>query len=225
MAGLSPIPDKMGGMAAWETLVAGIAGGLVGVGGTYLGAWRTGRTQMAVARQQERAQVAIAREERQQRRFEEAYTEMLEVVTRIRYWVFTVYPMLTRTQEEYTMPPVPELPDIAKSEALWTVYWSPRVEQLMEEWEQIVRKLQITGSVIGVGRALEAKGQASQIDLTAKLMELDDLKGAVLDADKRLRKQVRAELLGRDDGHAIDVPSALQVPGLMDEQRDQGDHK
>jgi hypothetical protein len=34
-------------MAPWVTLVAGIAGGALGVGGTCLGAWLTGRTQTA----------------------------------------------------------------------------------------------------------------------------------------------------------------------------------
>jgi hypothetical protein len=42
------VPDKIVAMVPWEaTLVAGIAGGVIGVGGTYLGAWLTGRTQTA----------------------------------------------------------------------------------------------------------------------------------------------------------------------------------
>ena len=212
-------------MVPWPNLITGVVG-VAGIAGTIVAARITGKTQMAVVRQQESAQVAIAREERQQRRFEDAYTEMLAAVTRIRYWVYTVYPPLTRTAEEFTMPPVPELPDAAKSEALWTVYWSPRVEQLMGEWEQSVRKLQVTGMVIGMGRAADASAQAnlhiaasreSRIDVAAKLIELEGLKQAVLDADKRVREQVRAELLGRDDGHAIEVsPDTEKGPAEAD---------
>ena len=54
-------------MAAWETLVAGISGGLVGVGGTYLGAWRTGRTQttnlkLSIEAEREQARLADKRQ-------------------------------------------------------------------------------------------------------------------------------------------------------------------
>jgi hypothetical protein len=112
------------------------------------------------------------------------------------------------------MPPIPELPDAAKSEALWTVYWSPRVEQLMEEWQQSIRKIQLAGMVIGMGRATEAKGQQSQIDVAAKLMELEVLKQAVLEADRRVREQVRAELLGRHDGQASMTALSSADPGL-----------
>jgi len=53
-------------MAPWETLLAGVAGGVVGVGGTCLGAWLTGRTQTAnlklsISAENERAHVAEKR--------------------------------------------------------------------------------------------------------------------------------------------------------------------
>jgi hypothetical protein len=54
-------------MVPWEaTLVAGIAGGVIGVGGTYLGAWLTGRTQTAnlklsIITENERARIAEKR--------------------------------------------------------------------------------------------------------------------------------------------------------------------
>jgi hypothetical protein len=186
-------------MVPWDTLITG-AVGVAGIGGTILAARITSKSQMAVARQQTEAQVAVAREERQQRRLEEAYLEMLAAITSIYYWVPTVYPILTRMAEEFTMPPLPVLPDNAKKEALWTAYWSPRVEHLMKGWEQKVFALQHAGMAIGLGRSLEAQGQVPTIDVAAKLIELPDLKQAVIEADKKVRYQVRAELIGQDDG-------------------------
>ena len=51
------------------------------------------------------------------------------------------------------MPPLPELPDNARKEGVWSAYWSPRVEQLTEEWQVTVRKLQHAGMIMGMARA------------------------------------------------------------------------
>ena len=183
--------------------VAVVVVGVAGIVATYRAGGRQQDTALAVVRQQADAQVAVAREERQQRRLEEAYLEMLAAITNIYYWVFTVYPIVTKTPDQFTMPPLPELPDTARKEALWTAYWSPRVEQLMKEWETVVRSLQSAGIGIGAGRSIEQSGQQSGIDVQALLLELPERKQKVVDADKRIREQVRLELLGKHDGHAI----------------------
>jgi hypothetical protein len=230
---------------AWEWVapVAGAVGtvtvGVAGIFATYKAGSRQQNTALEVVRLQAEAQVAVAREERQQRRLEEAYLEMLAAITNIHYWVFTVYPVFTQTAEQFTMPPLPELPDSASKEALWTAYWSPRVEQLMRDWEASVRKLQSTGMRsnysevlwfptqhpwadqgrrsgrphdfriltmrIGIGRSTERSGQVSGIDVPALLLELQEQKREVHDADRRVREQVRSELLGQHDGHAEEV--------------------
>ena len=90
---------------AWEWVVpvagavTGVAVGLAGIIATYKAGNRQQATALAVVRQQADAQVAVAREERQQRRLEEAYLEMLAALTTIYYWVPTVYPMLTDKPE------------------------------------------------------------------------------------------------------------------------------
>jgi hypothetical protein len=138
------------GLMAWEWVapiagaVATVSVGVAGIVATYKAGSRQQNTALEVVRQQAEAQIAVAREERQQRRLEEAYLEMLAAITSIHYWVFTVYPALTNTLDQFTMPPLPDLPDNARKEALWTAYWSPRVEQLMEDWEAAVRRLQST---------------------------------------------------------------------------------
>jgi hypothetical protein len=193
---------------AWEwvaptaSATAAIAVGVTGIIATYRAGSRQQATALAVARQQVDAQVAVAREERQQRRLEEAYLEMLAAITSIQYWVFTVYPMMAQTPEQYTMPPLPELADNARKEALWTAYWSPRIEQLMEEWESAVRQVQSAGVGIDGALSTEKRGQKSGIDLSSLLLELPGRKRKVAEADKRVRQQVRLELLGKHDGHA-----------------------
>lgn len=189
----------------WEWLAAPVVG-LAGIISTYLAGGRQQQTALAVVRQQTDVQVAVAREERQQRRLEEAYLETLTALSHIYYWVFAVYPPITQTPEQYTMPPLPELPDNARKEAAWTAYWSPRVEQLMDEWQLTVRKLQHAGMSISMARAAEAKGQQSGLDHPTLALELPGLKQAVVDADKSVRNQVRLELLGQSDGHAENVP-------------------
>ena len=54
-------------MVSWTTLITGIAGGVIGVGGTSLGAWLTGRTQTAnlklsINAERERARIADKRQ-------------------------------------------------------------------------------------------------------------------------------------------------------------------
>jgi hypothetical protein len=107
---------------AWEwvaptaSTTAAIVVGVTGIVATYRAGSRQQATALAVTGQQVDAQVAVAREERQQRRLEEAYLELLAVVTTIRYWVFTVYPEITQTPEQYTMPPIPQPPDAPRKE-------------------------------------------------------------------------------------------------------------
>jgi hypothetical protein len=193
----------------WVSPVAGAVGtvtvGVAGIFATYKAGSRQQNTALEVVRLQAETQVAVAREERQQRRLEEAYLEMLAAITNIHYWVFTVYPVFTQSAEQFTMPPLPELPDSASKEALWTAYWSPRVEQLMRDWEASVRKLRSTGMRIGIGRSTEQSGQVSGIDVPALLLELQEQKREVIDADRRVREQVRSGLLGQHDGHAEEV--------------------
>ena len=84
---------------------------------------------------------------------------------------------------------------------MWTAYWSPRVEQLMSEWQAAVRELQRAGLVIGMARSVEEGGSGSRLNLSEWLSKLPELKQAIFDADKRIRNQVRSELLGQHDGH------------------------
>jgi len=196
---------------AWEwvaptaSAAAAVVVGVAGIVATYKAGNRQQDVALTVARQQGDAQVAVAREERQQRRLETAYLELLVAITKVRYWVFTVYPLLTYTPDQYTMPPLPELPDSDQKEALWTAYWSPRVKQLIEQWDKAVRHLQSAGFGIAAARETEGSGQPSGIDVHTLHLELPDRKQKVIEMDDRIREQVRLELLGQHDGHPEEV--------------------
>jgi hypothetical protein len=112
---------------------------------------------------------------------------------------------MTNTVEQFTMPPLPELQDNERKEALWTAYWSPRVEQLMSEWQAAVRELQHAGLVIGMARSFEESGRESRLNSSDWLSKLPEMKQAIFDVDKRIRNQVRSELLGQHDGHTETV--------------------
>ena len=72
----------------------------------------------------------------------------------------------------------------------------------MKEWESAVRQLQNAGIGIGIARSTEKGGQQSGIDQWTLIMELPDWRRKVVEADERIREQVRLELLGKHDGHA-----------------------
>lgn len=186
-------------VVSWSWIATAIVG-VAGVISTYLAGARQQRATLEVATQHIEASAEAAREERRQRRIESAYTDMLTALRRVYYWVFTVYPLLVQTPEQYTMPPLPEPADPAASEALWGTYWSPRVEQLMDQWELAVRELRQGGWAVGSARP----GSIDEVEAKNKLPEL---KQAVVDAFKAVRSQVGLELRGESDGRALDVPA------------------
>ena len=109
--------------AASGTAIVGVTGILV----TARSGQRQQTTALEVAQQQADAQVAVAREERLQRRLEAAYLELLTAITEFRYWAFTVYPMITSKADDYTMPPLPALPDAnSKRSAMDSLLVAPR---------------------------------------------------------------------------------------------------
>jgi hypothetical protein len=73
-------------VAPVAALVATVAVGVTGIVATYKAGARQQHTALAITQQQADSQAAIAREERQQRRLEEAYLGMLAGLTGIYYW-------------------------------------------------------------------------------------------------------------------------------------------
>jgi hypothetical protein len=73
-------------------LVVTLLLGLGGIAGTLIAGFRQTDTAIRVAKLSIDGQLAGAREERQQRRLEAAYTELLIRLTVVRNWANAVYP-------------------------------------------------------------------------------------------------------------------------------------
>ncbi|MCR3740247.1 hypothetical protein BS35_002802 [Actinomadura glauciflava] len=203
----SDIPDTE--IVAWEwvspvaTSVGGFGIGLAGIVATYKAGNRQQETALAVAKQQADNQLAVAREERQQRRLETAYTDLLVMLSHVNEWLLRVYPMMTATKEEFTMPSMPEIPNRIEAEAALTAYWSPAIRRLMDDWREAVLKVQRAGIEIAAGRESEERGRGTDIDYWELLRDLPDQKEYVRIADERIREQVRLELIAQSDGNLI----------------------
>lgn len=199
---------------AWEWVapvassLAAVAVGVAGIVATYKAGNRQQDTALAIVRQQSDVQVAVAREERQQRRIEQAYLELFAALDPTYWWVHTVYPDVAPRPEDFTMPPRPSPPGgMSSKEAPLSAYWSPRVILLLREWLNAVHQFEHAGTVIVAELSAKKAGRPSGIDVPAKLKELSELKKVVINADKQIREQVRSELLGQHDGHAEEVPA------------------
>lgn len=110
---------------AWDW-VGSVVTGVVGIAGIY----GTGRA----ARDQRRAGLELAREDRQQRRYESAYLELYRTIDRITEWTENALPDWP-APEGYD--PLPEPPRAVADEAnALQFYWSPEVRALMREWAE-----------------------------------------------------------------------------------------
>jgi hypothetical protein len=182
-------------------LVVTLLLGLGGIAGTLFAGFRQTDTAIRVAKLSIDGQLAGAREERQQRRLEAAYTELLIRLTVVRDWANAVYPMWTSTAGEYTMPPLPPASDKERTEAIVTATWSPRVQELMHRWDTVVGKIKRTGETITLGLRAESTGRESSLDSADHLARLPELRQELNRADRAIRQQVSRELRGEDDGH------------------------
>ncbi|XRQ07371.1 hypothetical protein ACN3XK_64520 [Actinomadura welshii] len=188
---VSPVATSTG------TLVVGIAG----IVATYKAGNRQQETALSVAKQQAEAQASAAREERQQRRLEEAYTDLLITLSHVDDWLHRVYPLITENKEQYTMPSMPEIPNRIEREAVLTAYWSPQIQRLHTDWRQAVAELRHTGMDIEYIQKQEELGRESGLNKAEILKSLPKQKEAVREADQAIRSQVRLELMGQSDGN------------------------
>ncbi len=173
---------------AWVDTVATSLTGIAGILATYFASGR-----------QHKAGLQLAREERLQRRLEAAYMELLAYLSHTYQWALSVYPLFTNSPQEYTMPPMPPLPDPARTEALLTAYWSPRVQQLMQGWREVLGEIADTGTEIHTAQEAQSRGEEYPGAADAK-KRLRRLKDQLWQSDQSIREQVRLELRGEHDG-------------------------
>lgn len=172
---------------AWEWVepvaspLAGVLGAIVGIFGTLKATERQGE-----------AQVKVAREERQQRRLEASYMELLTLLSELGAWAQIVFPSRS-VPEEFVITRMPE--PAPHREALLTAYWSPRIQALKMEFDD--RLLELSNK--GVATVVRAQSGTPSEKLDA-LFDLAEFRGELREIDERIREQVRRELLGQDDG-------------------------
>jgi hypothetical protein len=171
----------------------------LGIGFTYKAGERQTETALRVSREQNEATLAAQREERLQRRLEMAYQELLQHLMRTWDWVRSVYPMFTRTPEEYTMPPLPAEDDPIRAEALFSSMWSPRVQQLVKAR---VRSLDSVYEIAVRLGMLKQYPEIREPDEEIPELRLRAAKEAVWKADSAIREQIWRELRGGHDGTA-----------------------
>ena len=87
-----------------------------------------------------------------------------------------------------------------KREAVLTAYWSPRIQSLMAEWDATMEEVQRSGVQVAFGdKYKKAHGKEWPVSQGAHSRLLVAYEG-LSPIDKRIREQVRRELLGQDDG-------------------------
>lgn len=130
---------------AWEwvgpvmTGAVGITVGITGIVATYKTGKQGRQHAEALARQKNEHDAALAKEQRDQQRRSEAYIELLVMAERVGQWVSMVRPMLD-TDPPRPTPPLPELLEQARSNALISAYASSAVKERYGAWREAVLK-------------------------------------------------------------------------------------
>jgi len=156
----------------WGTTVAG-AVGIAGILGTYWG-----------ARHQGNVTVRLAREERTQTRLERSYLEVQRVVQRSALWAESAMPILGGPGQDL-YPLLPSDDGQVLEASAQSVYWSPKVRELVHAWTAARNKL-----VMNVSLARTSAGYRDKA-----WQNVENLKKALRDAEDALVAQMSAELL------------------------------
>ncbi|MET9303559.1 hypothetical protein ABZX66_30030 [Micromonospora aurantiaca] len=200
---------------AWEwvgpvmTGAVGISVGITGIVATYKTGKQGRQHAEVLARQQNEHDAALAKEQRDQQRRSEAYVELLTMVERVGQWASMVRPMLD-TNPPRPVPPLPELSEQARSNALVGAYASPAVKERYQAWRKVV--MEAIGAVEDIEFAL-ANPDAGLSHIKPR-RELDfKHRPAEGDARRALADQIAAELGGSTPGFTDRAPAPREAGG------------
>lgn len=174
--------------------------GIAGVVGTYWAGKRQAKVALKVARIQGQTQVTIANSDRHQRRIDASYMELRRVMSLTYDWVLQLYPLVSSADAD----PDPAPPDSSLQREAETlmVFWSPRIQQLMDDWRDVLLKITNLRIRIQLAKAANAEGDFSGEKWPDLLLQLRDEKQQLFNADDRVRAQMSRELRGEDTGEA-----------------------
>jgi hypothetical protein len=148
-----------------------------------------------------------AREERQEKRLEASYQELLVKVGQADEWA---YDLMMKFHPVRLNEPYPSRPDIfvksLAAQGILSVYWSPRVKQLVETMRGHIQ--QAYSFYLRNHVAVESlrNQQGSEEDLQALLLGFVAEKNAISAVDVQIREQISAELNHKHDGRADKEP-------------------
>jgi hypothetical protein len=168
---------------AWEWLGWVVTGG-VGIAGIW--GTRSG------ARQQVDGQIKIAREERQQRRIEAAYTELLGNLIACEDYANKVFFATMAGQPPLGVEMPPGFSSSLGGDGSLAVYWSPRVRQLVGEMRNQIRELHKL--LVRYHRTARDAGATSEDQVLAMINAAAPKAEAAQRAIVAVRDQMSAEL-------------------------------
>ncbi len=182
---------------AWEWVapVAAAGGASIGAITTMLTA-RGGRAhaeQLAVLNAEHAERTLL--DERRQRRFAEAYVDVLQLVEQMGQWAQMVRPVIDTDPPRELPVTLPSLGEQARVQALAKAYGTPIVNQLLSEHQEIMKRILHSDRVLGLADAAQKKGKDVGIEPLKVWQQLINIeKPAEVAKREELAAQVATEL-------------------------------
>jgi len=179
-------------VADWTAAAITGAVGVAGIVGTYLG-----------TRSQIKGQVELARSERQQRRREESYMELLVLVAEADDWA---YDLMQNFAGVGTNKPYPARPRIyvrtISSQGVLSVYWSGRLRQLIADLQAQINAATEAWARSQAARANQESTGARQPQSQLPVEKFLQAKERISQIADMIRNQVSDELSDKHSGEA-----------------------
>ncbi|UQX89501.1 hypothetical protein M6D93_05700 [Jatrophihabitans telluris] len=187
---------------AWDWLGTATTGvvGIAGIGGTLWGSLSQNRNARA-----------MAREERQEKRKEAAYYELLLRVDEADTWAFQIVnrKWYDKPENEHvlTVADVPDMPAIRRKtiadRGVLSVNWSRRVTQIVDD---IGVELEVIWRAFIQNRAAAIErlsGDPQSYDVVKLAADSNVAQQKIIELTHTIREQIASELEHKDDGKAL----------------------
>ncbi|QFS92294.1 hypothetical protein FIV07_16135 [Mycobacterium sp. THAF192] len=175
---------------AWEWVgpVATATVGIAGIFGTWLNGKQGRDDARTLAGESLKHERLLAKEEREHKRLENAYLELLGMAERAGLWASNVHPFMD-TDPPQPVPPLPSLESQAHIRALISAFGSEQVKSAMANWVFVMKSMVTVAGEINLEDAEGIRESGENPRLT-----LDKLRNAELEARKHLAETISAEL-------------------------------
>lgn len=177
---------------AWEWVgpTATAAVGIAGIAAALFSGARQQSTALNAAQKGIDGALAKDREEREQRRLENAYLELFAYLSRQNRWARSVRPFWGQPE-----PPPPLDPgQFEHIESLVTAYGSDRVLKLLQEWGKWAAKIEDADVTIRMEEKSPNPSREMSAEAASEHRAISSYKEEMQAADKRIRDQARREL-------------------------------